>query len=287
MKSGRQYSLRSALVHGLLFVLALYFLVPLYVMVVASFKSLDEIIHSSIIALPIVWTTAGWEKAWSSACTGLVCTGIRPYFFETMAILFPAMSAAIAIGALNGYLMSFWRSRSADILFGALIIGSFIPLQLFLIPLAVTMQKLGIFGSTFGLILIHTVYGVPLTTMLYRNFYVALPSELVKAAIVDGAGVFKIFRSVIVPMSAPITIVAVILVFGGIYNDYIFALTFGETGKRPIMAAVLNIISTQYAVAEHNVNMAAVMISALPTLLIFLVAGKFFVMGLAQGSVKG
>jgi glucose/mannose transport system permease protein len=204
-----------------------------------------------------------------------------------MAILFPAMSAAIAIGALNGYLMSFWRSRSADILFGALIIGSFIPLQLFLIPLAVTMQKLGIFGSTFGLILIHTVYGVPLTTMLYRNFYVSLPSELVKAAIVDGAGVFKIFRSVIVPMSAPITIVAVILVFGGIYNDYIFALTFGETGKRPIMAAVLNIISTQYAVAEHNVNMAAVMISALPTLLIFLVAGKFFVMGLAQGSVKG
>ena len=111
MKSGRQYSLRSALVHGLLFVLALYFLVPLYVMVVASFKSLDEIIHSSIIALPIVWTTAGWEKAWSSACTGLVCTGIRPYFFETMAILFPAMSAAIVIGALNGYLMSFWRSK--------------------------------------------------------------------------------------------------------------------------------------------------------------------------------
>ena len=206
MKSRHQYSLRSALVHGLLFVLALYFLVPLYVMVVASFKSLDEIIHSSIIALPIVWTTAGWEKAWSSACTGLVCTGIKPYFFETMAILFPAMSAAIVIGALNGYLMSFWRSRSADILFGALIIGSFIPLQLFLIPLAVTMQKLGIFGSTFGLILIHTVYGVPLTTMLYRNFYVSLPSELVKAAIVDGAGVFKIFRSVIVPMSAPITL---------------------------------------------------------------------------------
>ena len=235
----------------------------------------------------MVWTTAGWEKAWSSACTGLVCTGIKPYFIETMVILFPAMSLAIIIGAVNGYLMSFWRSKSADILFGSLIVGSFIPLQLFLIPLAVTMQKLGIFGSAIGLILIHTVYGVPLTTMLYRNFYITLPGELVKAAVVDGAGIFKIFRSIIVPMSAPITIVAVILVFGGIYNDYIFALTFGETGKRPIMAAVLNIISTQYAVAEHNVNMAAVMISALPTLLIFLVAGKFFVMGLAQGSVKG
>jgi glucose/mannose transport system permease protein len=283
----RQRSLGWALVHGLLFVLALYFLVPLYVMIVASFKSLDEILHSSIVAMPMVWTTAGWEKAWSSACTGLVCTGIRPYFIETMVILFPAMSLAIIIGAVNGYLMSFWRSKSADILFGSLIVGSFIPLQLFLIPLAVTMQKLGIFGSAIGLILIHTVYGVPLTTMLYRNFYITLPGELVKAAVVDGAGIFKIFRSIIVPMSAPITIVAVILVFGGIYNDYIFALTFGETGKRPIMAAVLNIISTQYAVAEHNVNMAAVMISALPTLLIFLVAGKFFVMGLAQGSVKG
>ncbi|MDE2911723.1 MAG: carbohydrate ABC transporter permease [Paracoccaceae bacterium] len=283
----RHYAHRTALLYGALFVCALYFLSPLYVMLVASFKTLAEVRGSSIISLPEVWTIQPWIKAWSEACSGLECNGIRPYFIATFEIAVPAVAFSVLLGALNGYVMAKWRSRSADLIFTLLLVGSFVPLQLYLIPLAITLRELNIYGTTAGLILIHTVYGIPLTTMLFRNFYVALPDELVRAAIMDGAGFFKIFFSVILPLSPAIAIVAVILVFSGIYNDFLFALTFGETGKRPIMAAVQNIVASSYGIKEYNVNIAAVMISALPTLLLFLVAGRFFVRGLTQGALKG
>ncbi|MDE2790839.1 MAG: carbohydrate ABC transporter permease [Paracoccaceae bacterium] len=283
----RHYAHRTALLYGALFVCALYFLSPLYVMLVASFKTLAEVRGSSIISLPEVWTIQPWIKAWSEACSGLECNGIRPYFIATFEIAIPAVAFSVLLGALNGYVMAKWRSRSADLIFTLLLVGSFVPLQLYLIPLAITLRELNIYGTTAGLILIHTVYGIPLTTMLFRNFYVALPDELVRAAIMDGAGFFKIFFSVILPLSPAIAIVAVILVFSGIYNDFLFALTFGETGKRPIMAAVQNIVASSYGIKEYNVNIAAVMISALPTLLLFLVAGRFFVRGLTQGALKG
>ena len=283
----RHYAHRTALLYGALFVCALYFLSPLYVMLVASFKTLAEVRGSSIISLPEVWTIQPWIKAWSEACSGLECNGIRPYFIATFEVAIPAVAFSVLLGALNGYVMAKWRSRSADLIFTLLLVGSFVPLQLYLIPLAITLRELNIYGTTAGLILIHTVYGIPLTTMLFRNFYVALPDELVRAAIMDGAGFFKIFFSVILPLSPAIAIVAVILVFSGIYNDFLFALTFGETGKRPIMAAVQNIVASSYGIKEYNVNIAAVMISALPTLLLFLVAGRFFVRGLTQGALKG
>ncbi len=283
----RRYTYRTALLYGALFVCALYFLSPLYVMLVASFKTLSEVRGSSIISLPEVWTIQPWIKAWSEACSGLECDGIRPYFIATFEIAIPAVAFSVLLGALNGYVMAKWRSRSADLIFTLLLVGSFVPLQLYLIPLAITLRELNIYGTTTGLILIHTVYGIPLTTMLFRNFYVSLPDELVRAAIMDGAGFFKIFFSVILPLSPAIAIVAVILVFSGIYNDFLFALTFGETGKRPIMAAVQNIVASSYGIKEYNVNIAAVMISALPTLLLFLLAGRFFVRGLTQGALKG
>ena len=283
----RQYTYKTALLYSTLVLIGLFFLAPLYVMLVASFKSLDEVRASSIIAFPQNWTIEPWIKAWSSACSSLDCTGVKPFFFATFEIAIPAMILAIFIGALNGYVMAKWRAKWADILFGLLLIGSFVPLQLFLIPLAVTLRELDIYGTTIGLILIHTVYGIPLTTMLFRNFYITLPNELVWAAVMDGAGFFKIFFSVILPLSPAIFIVAVILVFSGIYNDFLFALTFGDTSKRPIMAAVQNIVSSSYGIKEHNMNIAAVVIAALPTLLLFLVAGKFFVRGLTQGAVKG
>ena len=249
---------KSALIYAVLVLFGLFFLSPLYVMFVASFKTLAEVRQSSIFSLPQVWTIEPWIKAWSGACSGLDCQGIRPFFIATFEIAIPAVCFAIFLGALNGYVMTQWRSKFADI-----------------------------YGTTAGLVLIHTVYGIPLTTMLFRNFYISLPSELFKAAVIDGAGFFKIFFSVIVPMSPAIMIVAVILVFSGIYNDFLFALTFGDTSKRPIMAAVQNLVATTYGVKEHNTNIAAVFISALPTLLLFLFAGKFFVRGLTHGAVKG
>ncbi|WP_371169264.1 carbohydrate ABC transporter permease [Aliiroseovarius sp. 2305UL8-7] len=283
----RQYTFKTAALYAALVFFGLYFLAPLYVMLVASFKTLTEVRNSSIISLPEVWTIEPWVKAWSSACSGLDCNGIKPFFLVTFEIAIPAVILAILFGALNGYVMAKWRSKGADILFAALLIGSFVPLQLYLIPLAVTLRELGVFGTTAGLILIHTVYGIPLTTMLFRNYYVTLPDELIRAAIMDGAGFFKIFFAIILPLSPAIMVVALILVFSGIYNDFLFALTFGDTAKRPIMAAVQNIVASSYGVKEYNMNIAAVMISALPTLLLFLVAGKFFVRGLTQGAVKG
>ena len=282
-----RHTFRGAVLYAAALFFALYFLAPLYVMLVTSFKTLEDLRVSSIVSLPKVWTLEPWIKAWSGACSGLDCNGIEPYFIATIEIAVPAVFLAVLFGALNGYVMTKWRSRSTDILFTALLIGSFVPLQLYLIPLAVTLRELGIFGTYLGLVLIHTVYGIPLTTMLFRNYYTTLPDELVRAAVMDGAGFFKIFFSVILPLSPAITIVALILVFSGVYNDFLFALTFGDPAKRPIMAAVQNIVSSVYGVREHNVNVAAVVISALPTLFLFLVAGRFFVRGLTQGAVKG
>ena len=283
----KRFTWQTALLYGVLFLCALYFLAPLYVMIVASFKTLTEVRNSSIISLPTVWTIEPWIKAWSSACSGLDCDGIRPYFLATFEIAIPAVILATLFGALNGYVMTKWRSRPADLIFTLLLIGSFVPLQLFLIPLAVTLRELDIYGTSIGLILIHTVYGIPLTTMLFRNFYVTLPNELIRAAVMDGAGFFKIFFAIVLPLSPAIIMVAVILVFSGIYNDFLFALTFGETGKRPIMAAVQNLVASSYGVKEYNVNIAAVMISALPTLALFLLAGRYFVRGLTQGAIRG
>lgn len=283
----RRHTFRGAVLYAVALFFALYFLAPLYVMLVTSFKTLEDLRVSSIVSLPKVWTLEPWIKAWAGACSGLDCDGIEPYFIVTIEIAVPAVLLAVLFGALNGYVMTKWRSRSADLLFTALLIGSFVPLQLYLIPLAVTLRELGIFGTYPGLVLIHTIYGIPLTTMLFRNYYTTLPDELVRAAVMDGAGFFKIFFSVILPLSPAITIVALILVFSGVYNDFLFALTFGDPARRPIMAAVQNIVSSVYGVREHNVNVAAVVISALPTLFLFLVAGRFFVRGLTQGAVKG
>lgn len=278
---------KKILLYTILFICAIYFILPVYIMVVTSFKSNEEVLYSSIIALPEVWTTYGWEKGWSKNCTGTVCKGIKPYFIETFYIVIPALITTVFLGNITGYSMAMWRSRMGNILFNALVIGSFIPLQLFLIPIAITLRELGLFGNSMGLILVHTVYGLPLTTMLYRNYYVTLPSELIKAGIMDGGSFFKIFFSIVLPLSGPMTIVAVILIFSGIYNDYLFALIYGNPQTPPIMVAVLNIVNTDYGVPEYNVNMAAVMISALPTLLLYIISGKFFVRGLTRGAVKG
>ena len=183
----RRFSLRTAVLHCALVLFALYFLAPIYVMTVASFKTLADVRTSSIFSLPVVWTVEPWIKAWSSACSGLECDGIRPYFLATFEIAIPAVVLATGLGALNGYVMTKWRSRAADLLFTALLVGSFVPLQLFLIPLAVTLRELNAYGTSAGLILIHTVYGIPLTTMLFRNWCVTLPDELIRAAIMDGA----------------------------------------------------------------------------------------------------
>ena len=265
----------------------IFFFAPLYVMLVTSFKSLEEIRESSLMLLPSEWMLDGWSKAWSHACVGLSCNGVKPHFIATFAITIPSLIFSVFLGALNGYALTQWKFKGSDLLLAGLLMGCFMPFQLYLIPIAVTLREMGLFGTASGLILLHTVYGVPLTTLLFRNYFVSLPRELIKAALIDGAGFFRIFFQVILPLSPSIIVVCVILIFTGIYNDFIFALTFGEVGKQPVMAALNNIVNSTYGVKEHNVNMAATLLTALPTLLIYLLAGKFFIRGLTSGALKG
>ena len=266
---------------------ALFFVVPLWVTLVTSLKSMDEIRLGNLLALPSAATWAPWEKAWSSACTGLACNGISVGFVNSVRILVPSVIASIALGAITGYAMAFYRVPGAGALFVVLLVGAFIPYQVFLYPLIRIFSTLGIYNTLAGIVLIHVIFGLPLMTLLFRNYYGALPVELFNAGRVDGAGFLRIFRHVILPMSAPIVIVATILQVTGIWNDFILGLTFAGRDNRPMTVLLNNIVNSTQGERAYNVNMAATILTALVPLTVYLVSGRWFVRGIAAGAVKG
>lgn len=274
-------------VYALLALVCLYYLMPLYVMVVTSLKSLDEIRGGNLLAPPGVVTFEAWAKAWSSACTGVQCEGMQGFFLNSVRFVVPAVLISTLIGALNGYVLTMWRFRGSDLLFSLLMIGCFIPFQVVLLPMAQTLGKLGIANSTAGLVFVHVVYGLAFTTLFFRNFYLSVPDELVKAARIDGAGFFLIFWRIILPLSVPIIVVSIIWQFTQIWNDFLFGVVFSSGERQPITVALNNLVNTSTGVKEYNVDMAAAIIAALPTLFVYVVAGKYFVRGLTAGAVKG
>jgi glucose/mannose transport system permease protein len=274
-------------IYALLGLTCLYYLLPLYVMVSTSLKSLDEIRSGNLVALPQAVTFEPWAKAWASACTGVSCEGMRGYFWNSIRFTIPAVILSTAIGAANGYVMTMWRSRASDLLFAALMMGCFIPFQVVLLPMARTLGVLGIANSVLGLVFVHTVYGLAFTTLFFRNYYITIPDELVKAAKIDGAGFFLIFTRIILPLSTPIIVVSVIWQFTQVWNDFLFGVVFSSGQSQPITVALNNLVNTSTGVKEYNVNMAAAIIAALPTLFVYIVAGKHFVRGLTAGAVKG
>jgi glucose/mannose transport system permease protein len=281
---------RIALRWGLYLILgifALWYLLPLFVMVTTSLKSLDEIRTGSLIALPREVTFEPWRTAWSSACTGIQCEGLRPYFWNSVLLAVPAVLISTLIGALNGYVVAQWRFRGANLIFSLMLFGCFIPFQVVLLPMARTLGMLGIAGTIPGLIFVHVIYGIGFTTLFFRNYYVTIPSELVKAAKIDGAGFFRIFWSIFLPLSLPIIVVTVIWQFTQIWNDFLFGVSFSQAGTQPVTVALNNIVNSTTGVKAYNVDMAAAIIAALPTLLVYVVAGKYFIRGLTAGSVKG
>lgn len=284
--SFKQLALRAGL-YAVLIIFALYYLMPLFVMLVTSLKSLDEIRTGSLISLPREVTFDAWKTAWSGACTGVQCEGLRPYFWNSVLIAVPAVMISTALGALNGYVISQWRFRGSDLIFALLLFGCFIPFQVILLPMAIVLGKMKIAGSIAGLVFVHAVYGIGFTTLFFRNYYISIPQELVKAAKVDGAGFFRIFWSIFVPLSAPIVVVTVIWEFTQIWNDFLFGVSFSQAGTQPITVALNNIVNSTTGVKEYNVDMAGAIIAALPTLLVYVVAGKYFIRGLTAGSVKG
>ena len=274
-------------IYAFLFTAALFFLLPLYVMLVTSFKPMVEIRGGNILALPLDYTLAPWRDAWSGACTGLSCEGIKGGFWNSVAITVPSVILPILIGAINGYALSFWRPRGAALLFGILMVGAFIPLQVMIYPLVRVLAAIGIFGTLPGIVLVHLVFGMPVMTLLFRNYYAAVPHELFQAARIDGGGFFRIFASVMLPMSLPIIVVAAIMQVTGVWNDYILGLVFAGTENLPMTVQLNNVINTTTGTRLYNVNMAATILTSLVPLAIYFISGRWFVRGIAAGAVKG
>jgi len=275
------------LLYLLLCTFALYYMMPLFVMITTSLKNLEEIRTGSLMSLPREITLAAWSTAWSSACTGIQCEGLRPYFWNSVLLAVPAVLISTIIGAINGYVVAQWRFKLSNILFALMLFGCFIPFQVVLLPMARVLGMTGLAGSISGLIFVHVIYGIGFTTLFFRNYYVTIPVELVKAAKVDGASFWRIFFSIFLPLSIPIIVVTVIWQFTQIWNDFLFGVSFSEAGTQPITVALNNIVNSTTGVKEYNVDMAAAIIAALPTLLVYIVAGKYFIRGLTAGSVKG
>ena len=275
------------LLYLLLCTFALYYMMPLLVMITTSLKNLEEIRTGSLMSLPREITFSAWSTAWSSACTGIQCEGLRPYFWNSVSLAVPAVFISTIIGAINGYVVAQWRFKLSNILFALMLFGCFIPFQVVLLPMARVLGVTGLAGSISGLIFVHVIYGIGFTTLFFRNYYVTIPVELVKAAKVDGASFWRIFFSIFLPLSLPIIVVTVIWQFTQIWNDFLFGVSFSQAGTQPITVALNNIVNSTTGVKEYNVDMAAAIIAALPTLLVYIVAGKYFIRGLTAGSVKG
>jgi glucose/mannose transport system permease protein len=274
-------------IYLVLLLFALFYLLPLGVMLINSLKPLEEITSGGMLALPQDWTLAPWAAAWSTAQIGVEPTGLRPYFWNSILMVVPAVAISTFLGALNGYVLTKWRFRGDTILFGLMLFACFIPFQIVLIPMARMLGLMGLAGSIPGLILVHVVYGIGFTTLYFRNYYAAFPTELVRAAMIDGAGFFQIFRRIMLPVSGPIAVVSIIWQFTNIWNDFLFGVAFSSADSKPITVGLNNMANTSSSVKSYNVDMAAAVIAGLPTMLVYVLAGQYFVRGLTAGAVKG
>jgi glucose/mannose transport system permease protein len=283
----RPAPLTRVVIYGLLILFAIFYLLPLFVMVVTSFKTLDEIRDGNMLALPAAPTIEPWLSAWGTTCVGLSCQGIKGYFFNSLMMVVPAVIISTMLGALNGYVLTKWRFPGHKLVFGLMLFSCFIPFQSVLIPMAQVLGMLGLAGTTAGLVMVHVVYGLGFTTLFFRNYYEAFPSELVRAAQIDGASFFQIFRRILLPSSGPIIVVTVIYQFTNIWNDFLFGASFAAGEAAPMTVALNNLVNSSTGVKEYNVHMAAAMFAALPTLIVYVVAGRYLVRGLMAGAVKG
>lgn len=283
----RTSRLARAAIYATLLVFVIYYMLPLYVMVVNSIKELDEIRGGNMLSLPQVFTIEPWLKAWGTAQIGVEATGLKPFFANSLAMVVPAVAIATLLGALNGYVLTKWRFRGHGLVFGLMLFASFIPFQIVLIPMARILGLIGLAGTTPGLVLVHVVYGLGFTTLFFRNYYEAFPTELVKAAQIDGAGFFRIFYRILLPSSGPIIVVTIIWQFTNVWNDFLFGVSFADFDSMPMTVALNNLVSSSTGVKEYNVHFAGSILAALPTLVVYIVSGRYFVRGLMAGAVKG
>jgi glucose/mannose transport system permease protein len=280
-------ALSRALVYAVLLLTALFFLAPLYVMLATSFKDAEQIRSGSLLSLPASLNWSSWASAWSSACTGVDCNGLKPFFMNSVMMTVPAVLLSTAWGAVNGYVLSHWKFKGSELMFGFMLFGVFMPFQVVLLPMSQVLGMLGLSSSVLGLVIVHVLAGMAGTTLFFRNYYVAIPKELVNAARMDGAGFWQIFWRVIFPLSTPILMVTLIWQFTNIWNDFLFGVAFSGADSKPITVGLNNMTNTSSSVKAYEVDMAAAMIAGLPTMIIYVLAGQYFVRGLTAGAVKG
>lgn len=286
-KPKRVISRRNIMLYGTLALVALYYALPLYVMIVTSLKGMPEIRMGNIFALPVDITFEPWVRAWSEACTGLNCDGLSRGFWNSVQILIPSVVLSIAVASVNGYALANWKFKGSEVFFTILIFGAFIPYQVMIYPIVILLRELGLFGDLSGLVLVHTIFGMPILTLLFRNYFTSLPDELFKAARVDGAGFWGIYFRIMLPMSIPMFVVAMILQVTGIWNDFLFGVIYTRPDQYPMTVQLNNIVNSVQGVKEYNVNMAATLLTGLVPLTIYFISGKLFVRGIAAGAVKG
>lgn len=280
-------ALSRTLVYAVLLLAALFFLAPLYVMLATSFKDAEQIRSGSLLSLPTSLNWSSWSTAWSSACTGVDCNGLKPFFMNSVMMTVPAVLISTAWGAVNGYVLSHWKFKGSELMFGFMLFGVFMPFQVVLLPMSQVLGMLGLSSSVTGLVIVHVLAGMAGTTLFFRNYYVSIPKELVNAARMDGAGFWQIFWRVIFPLSTPILMVTLIWQFTNIWNDFLFGVAFSGADSKPVTVGLNNMTNTSSSVKAYEVDMAAAMIAGLPTMIIYMLAGQYFVRGLTAGAVKG
>lgn len=273
---------RVLLYSALTFMAALY-LVPVYVLVVTSLKSFAEVNLYRMWDPPTSFSLQSFQRA---LLGGFGFQGLARNFVNSFLVAVPATLGSALLGSLNGYVLSKWKFRGSDTVFTLLLFGMFIPYQSVLIPLVQTLMRIKLYGTIPGLILTHIVYGIPITTLIFRNYYATVPTELVEAAKIDGAGIFGIYRRVMFPLSMPGFVVVMIWQFTSVWNDFLFAVTIAQNPRIQPVTVALNNLAGSYIV-EWNVQMAGALMAALPTLLVYIFLGRYFMRGLLAGSLKG
>jgi len=286
-KPKRRFSRNNIFIYGTLLMVSMYYLLPLYVMIVTSLKGMPEIRMGNVFSPPVEITFEPWVKAWAHACTGINCDGLSRGFWNSVRILIPSVTLSIAVASVNGYALSNWKFKGSEVFFNILILGAFIPYQIMLYPIVILLREMGLYGGLSGLVLVHTVFGIPILTHLFRNYFTSIPEELFKAARVDGAGFWRIYFQIMMPMALPIFVVAIILQVTGIWNDFLFGVIYTKPDLYPMTVQLNNIVNSVQGVKEYNVNMAATLLTGLVPLIIYFASGKLFVRGIAAGAVKG
>ena len=266
--------------------LAAAYLVPLIVVVLNSLRSDQEIAQTSMIGWPKIWAWSNYATAWSQFCVAQTCNGIKPYMLNSALVTIPATIISTLLGAVAGYAISLWRFPGDRWIYGIVTLGIFLPQQMRLLPWTLVLRDTGLTNTLTGLVIIHTIQGLSFTTLFCRNYYMAIPPELIRAARIDGAGFFRTFWRIVLPLSPPILIVTVIWQFTHIWNEFLYGVTFTTGQQQPVTAALISLSAAIADIPQHGVQSAAVIIAALPTLLVYLFGGKYFVRGLTAGAVK-